>query len=54
MALRNKLNDTTRKHGTKKKKCKKLYRTNDLVFPENQLQGEKGVGIRSSYRIKEI
>lgn len=29
----------------KKKKCKKLYRTNDLVFPENQLQGEKGVGI---------
>lgn len=40
MALRNKLNDTTRKHGTKKK-CKKLYRTNDLVSQENQLQGEK-------------
>lgn len=52
MALRNKLNDTTRKHGTEK--CKKLYRTNDLVSLENQFHGEKEVGMCGSYRIKKI
>lgn len=52
MVLRNKLNDTTRKLGTKKK-CKNLYRTNDLVSPENQFQEEKEVGMCGSYRIKE-
>lgn len=36
MTLRNKLSDTTRKKRTKN--CKKFYRTNDLVSPENQLQ----------------
>lgn len=52
MVLRNKLNDTTRKLGTKKKR-KNLYRTNDLVSPENQFQEEKEVGMCGSYRIKE-
>lgn len=41
MTLRNKLSDTTRKLGNEKKTCKKLYRTNDLVSPENQFPGER-------------
>lgn len=53
MVLRNKLNDTTRKLGTKKKKkSKNLYRINDLVSSENQFQEEKEMGMCGFYRIK--